>query len=163
MGDLCLGLARVSGMCLICPTLILFLLHGHHHHCLPYFHYLHGHHHQIQHHRWRCAVPNRRSTSWSSLSTRTNQSRKIKIWNFKVWNFETLWTLWGRAGDEVGGERGGGGGGRHFARGNCWRKGKMCFLQNLDADDGCPRLFLSKMCVHYIFINAAHTHSPQCT
>ena len=23
MGDLCLGLARVSGMCLICPTLIL--------------------------------------------------------------------------------------------------------------------------------------------
>ena len=25
MGELCLGLARVSGMCLICPTLILFL------------------------------------------------------------------------------------------------------------------------------------------
>ena len=50
MGDLCLGLARVSEMCLICPTLILFLLHGHHHHCLPYFHHLHGHHHQIQHH-----------------------------------------------------------------------------------------------------------------
>ena len=82
--------------------------------------------------------------------------KTLKLETSKLWNFETLWSLWGRAGDEVGGEGGGGGGGCHFARGNCWRKGKMCFLQNLDADDGCPRLFLSKWACT-IFSSMQHT------
>ena len=32
----------------------------------------------------------------------------------------------------------------------------MCFLQNLDADDGCPRLFLSKWACT-IFSSMQHT------